>query len=172
VPFQSAFVHRIAVNKFTGTKQYDCDDNNNAINPSMLETQGNNQDDDCDGTSDENPTYTIGWCNTQWPSNVDVNWGDSTGDIYGRVYVDGITNAGGDPNLIMAKIGIAPADFTSFSEFRYFPATYNSACSGCGGVNYEYMANVRLAIILSLVSMNMYIYLHSVLMAGQIGYMV
>ncbi|MCX7958869.1 MAG: lamin tail domain-containing protein, partial [Deltaproteobacteria bacterium] len=129
------------ISKFTGTTAYDCDDSNLDVNPSKTEIMGNSTDDDCDGTSDENSTYTISWCNTQWPYTININWGDATGNIYGRVYVPGLTDASGDPNLIMVKLAIAPADYTSISEFKLFNATYNASCSGCGN-NYEYMANI------------------------------
>lgn len=84
------------------------------------------------------------WGNTQWPDEeITVTAGQETDMIFGQVYVDGITNAGGDPNLIMVEIGYGPAgsDPHTTQGWVWKKAEYNQLCAACGE-NYEYMATL------------------------------
>ena len=58
------------------------------------------------------PSYSIGWCVTQYPKTFEGAVGDKV-DIYGRVWIDGLTNTTVDATdvhpLVKAQFGGAPA---------------------------------------------------------------
>ncbi len=88
------------------------------------------------------PFYPVGYAVLQWPKTLDHTLGVApTGNIYGQVYVAGITDAGGDPASIWAQIGFGapgsdPSAWTTWADMDH-----NAGCS-CGN-NFEYFGTLR-----------------------------
>jgi hypothetical protein len=70
--------------------------------------------DDTATPADTSPIQRIGWCITQFPPFIDAAPGASSGPVYGRVFVAGITDGAdqGDPKL-EGQLGFAPDDGTA-----------------------------------------------------------
>jgi glycosidase len=89
------------------------------------------------------PYYPIGWAGLQWPPSISkVLSVDPTENIYGQVYVPGITNSGGDPEDILAQVGFGAPGSDPSTWMTWIKMAHNSACGGCGN-NYEYMGTLR-----------------------------
>ncbi len=89
---------------------------------------------------DAGPLFSIGWCDLQFPTTLDGTTGSSAGPVYGRVYVAGLTDSGGDAGEILAQVGFGPLGgdpATVDAGWRWAVSTFNPLCSGCGN-NYEY----------------------------------
>lgn len=57
------------------------------------------------------PHYTIDWANLQWPPSIVHTIGITpTEDIYGQVYIDGVTAAPGATPGLLAQVGFGPRD--------------------------------------------------------------
>ncbi len=86
------------------------------------------------------PAFPILYAALQWPPSIDQELRAApTDNVYGQVYVPGVTDAGGDPAQVLAQLGfglpgIIPADWTTWK-----PMTFNVTA----GNNYEYMGNMR-----------------------------
>ncbi|MBK9940312.1 MAG: fibronectin type III domain-containing protein [Kouleothrix sp.] len=57
------------------------------------------------------PHYTIGWANLQWPPTLThtISTATRTANVYGQVYIDGITNQTGATNSLRAQLGYGPS---------------------------------------------------------------
>ncbi len=60
--------------------------------------------------ADAQPRYTIGWANLQWPPTLahTISAVDRTDDVYGQVWIDGITNQPGATPTLIAQAGFGP----------------------------------------------------------------
>ncbi len=56
------------------------------------------------------PHYTIGWANLQWPPALThtISAIDRTDDVYGQVWIDGVTNQPGPTEGLRAQLGFGP----------------------------------------------------------------
>ncbi len=56
------------------------------------------------------PHYTIGWANTQWPPTLThtISVVNRTDNVYGQVWIDGVTNAPGPTPTLRAQLGFGP----------------------------------------------------------------
>ena len=56
------------------------------------------------------PHYTIGWANLQWPPALThmISTTDRTDDVYGQVWIDGVTNQPGATPGLIAQAGFGP----------------------------------------------------------------
>ncbi|HET9495100.1 MAG TPA: alpha-amylase family glycosyl hydrolase [Chloroflexia bacterium] len=56
------------------------------------------------------PHYTIGWANLQWPPDMAhmISTVNRTGNIYGQVWIDGVTNQPGPTEGLIAQAGYGP----------------------------------------------------------------
>jgi fibronectin type 3 domain-containing protein len=72
-----------------------------------------------DGTGNESgysnevsalPQYTIGWANLQWPPTLThtISPFNRTDDVYGQVWIDGVTNQPGPTSGLIAQVGFGP----------------------------------------------------------------
>lgn len=72
---------------------------------------------------DDYRNVAVGWAKLQWPPAITITLGQSTGDIYGRVYIHNVTNLPGEGRGIRAQVGYGnsadPAGWT------WFPMTFN-----------------------------------------------
>ena len=55
-----------------------------------------------------NAVLNIDWCNLHWPAETNTQPATPTGEVYGRVYVDGVTGGGSDPGVIDGELGFGP----------------------------------------------------------------
>lgn len=87
------------------------------------------------------PAYTIGWANLQWPFTITHTIGTSpTVDIYGQVWIDGITQAPGATPGLLAQVGYGPneSDPRANTAWTWYDAVYN----GQSGNNDEFKGNL------------------------------
>ncbi len=56
------------------------------------------------------PHYTIGWANLQWPPTLNhtISTINRTDNIYGQVWIDGVTNQPGQTASLQAQVGYGP----------------------------------------------------------------
>ncbi len=88
------------------------------------------------------PYYPIGWAGLQWPHSINhVLSVNPTENIYGQVWVPGITDVKGDPASIWAQVGFGAQGSDPSTWTTWKVMDQNSGCN-CGN-NYEYMANLR-----------------------------
>ena len=86
------------------------------------------------------PAFPIDSAWIQWPEAITHTLGVTpTQNIYGQVYVPGLTDGGGDPANIMAQLGYGPqdSDYTAWAVWKTM--TFNTVA----GSNFEYAANLR-----------------------------
>jgi hypothetical protein len=76
----------------------------------------------------------IGWCNTQWPMSISGP-ADGTEIVYGRLWIDGLTNLGSGPDpdaRIVAEVGAGPDGsdpVADAAQWVWFPAEINPGFS-------------------------------------------
>jgi glycosidase len=75
------------------------------------------------------PHPTIGWANTQWPPSIThvVSAINRTPDVYGQVWIDGVTNAPGNTDGLTAQLGYGPdgSDPASSNAWTWVDASFN-----------------------------------------------
>ncbi|MFW6070376.1 MAG: alpha-amylase family glycosyl hydrolase [bacterium] len=56
------------------------------------------------------PHYTIGWANLQWPPTINhtISAVQRTENIYGQVWIDGVTSQPGPTPTLLAQVGFGP----------------------------------------------------------------
>jgi glycosidase len=87
------------------------------------------------------PAFPIGYAVLQWPKTINQVITSNYTTVYGQIYVQGLTDSGGDPDAIQAQLGFGapgsdPAGWTTWS-----PMSYNSGHTGDN--NYEYQGGIR-----------------------------
>jgi len=68
-------------------------------------------------------SVVVGWAKLQWPPAITITLGQSTGDIYGRVYIRNVTSLPGEGRGIRAEVGYGTS--TDPAGWTWFPMTYN-----------------------------------------------
>ena len=76
------------------------------------------------GTVRDYRNVVVGWANLQWPTAITITLGQSTGDIYGRVYIQNVTDPPGEGRGIRAEVGYGTA--SNPAAWTWFPMTYNT----------------------------------------------
>jgi len=82
---------------------------------------------------DDYRNVVVGWAILQWPPSITINLGQSTGNIYGRLYISNVTNPAGEGRGIRAQVGYGNS--TDPATWSWFPMTYNTD----NGNNDEFM---------------------------------
>jgi glycosidase len=75
------------------------------------------------------PHYKIGWANLQWPPTIDhtISTVNRTPDIYGQVWIDGVTNQPGATPGLKAQVGYGPAGSSpTGADWTWTDATFNT----------------------------------------------
>ena len=89
------------------------------------------------------PHYTIGWANLQWPPTLSytLNTATRTDNVYGQVWIDGVTNAPGATPSLMAQLGYGPSGSkpAGNSAWQWVDASFN----GNAGNNDEFVASLQ-----------------------------
>jgi hypothetical protein len=86
-------------------------------------------------------THCVDWCNIQWPEATSTGVGDPTENIYGRVYIAGLTGAGSASPLVNAELGYGPEGANPQTD----PTSYtwvNAAFNLSVGNDDEYMTTL------------------------------
>ncbi|HFD38336.1 MAG TPA: DUF11 domain-containing protein [Anaerolineae bacterium] len=89
----------------------------NTYNRSLTVTQSFQQQDDY-------RDVVISWARLQWPSTLTVNLGETSDSVYGRLFVNNVTNPAGEGRGLQAQVGygndVDPANWS------WSPMTYNT----------------------------------------------
>ena len=76
------------------------------------------------------PHFTIGWANLQWPPSMihTISVVDRTDNVYGQVWIDGVTNQPGATESLRAQLGFGPdgSDPDGNSDWVWVDATFNA----------------------------------------------
>jgi len=83
---------------------------------------------------------SIGWGNLQWPFSISVVVGDTTENIYGQVWMGGVTDSLGQGAGITAELGYGADGSTPDGTWTWFTATYFG--DDTSGNNDEYVYNL------------------------------
>ncbi|HTP06910.1 MAG TPA: alpha-amylase family glycosyl hydrolase [Anaerolineae bacterium] len=86
------------------------------------------------------PAFPIGYAVLQWPKTISQAITANYTTVYGQIYVQGLTDVGGDPNAIIAQLGFGATGSDPLT-WAWRPMTYNSGHTGDN--NYEYMGGIR-----------------------------
>jgi len=89
----------------------------------------------------------INWCNLQWPPSTTITPGVPTENIYGQIWIEGVTPDPGAP--IVAELGYGPHGSFPYDtttglpnpDWTWVPAAYNTSYTGN---NNEYMAQLTI----------------------------
>ena len=88
------------------------------------------------------PRYVVGFAHLQWPPTLEhtISTTDRTGDVYGQVWIDGVTNQGGPTASLRAELGFGPdgSDPAGNAAWTWVAATFN----GDVGNNDEWKASL------------------------------
>lgn len=96
------------------------------------------------------PAATVDWCTLQWPAATQTPEGVDSELIFGRVYVQGITNGNGQGQGLQSELGYgAPgSDPATDASWHWIPAQYNVSVDGLSQgdlANDEYMARLNVS---------------------------
>lgn len=83
------------------------------------------------GTSNEAsavPSYTIGWANLQWPPTLSDTASATllTDNIYGQIWIDGITNQPGATPGLLAQVGYGDSTNKADGSWQWFDMAFFS----------------------------------------------
>ena len=88
------------------------------------------------------PHLSIGWANTQWPTTLThtISVSDRTENVYGQVWIDGVTDQPGPAPTLQAQLGYGPlgSDPAVDSTWVWVDAAFNTNA----GNNDEFMASL------------------------------
>jgi hypothetical protein len=96
------------------------------------------------GEAAATPSFPIGYAILQWPKETSVVRGQTTENIYGQVYVAGLTDAGAPASAILAQVGFGGQGSDPAAWTTWRPMTINA---GCCGNNFEYQGTLRPATV-------------------------
>jgi glycosidase len=86
------------------------------------------------------PAFPINEAFIQYPPTITKTINATPDTVYGQIFIDGLTNAGGDPDSVLAQVGFgAPA--TDPAAWNWQPMTYNAGHTG--DQYYEYQGQIR-----------------------------
>jgi glycosidase len=89
------------------------------------------------------PHLTIGWANLQWPPSLThtISATSRTGDVYGQVWIDGVTNQAGATDTLQAQLGFGPdgSDPSGNAAWTWVDASFNVDA----GNNDEFVASMQ-----------------------------
>ncbi len=92
-----------------------------------------------EGTFEFSDFSAVGWCNLQWPPQIELNQGE-TETVYAQMWISGITEEEGPTPNVNAYIGVYDenTDPANWPEEAWIPADFNVDV----GNNDEYMAEI------------------------------
>ena len=86
------------------------------------------------------PSYTIDWAGLQWPPSIDhtISTANATGDIYGQLYINGVTSAPGATPGILAEVGYGDSNDVNDGSWAWTAMSFNVDV----GNNDEFVGNL------------------------------
>lgn len=75
------------------------------------------------------PAYAIGWANLQWPPTLahTISIVNRTDDVYGQVWIDGVTQNSGATETLIAEAGYGPVGSNpATASWTWVPATFGN----------------------------------------------
>ncbi|MCB8961571.1 MAG: alpha amylase N-terminal ig-like domain-containing protein, partial [Ardenticatenales bacterium] len=83
------------------------------------------------GSSNEvaaTPAYSIGWANLQWPPalNHTISAVNRTENVYGQIWIDGVTSIPGATPGLLAQVGYGPVGTTASDSWSWAPLAFNA----------------------------------------------
>jgi len=99
-----------------------------------------NEGDNSTNEANATPAFPIGYAVLQSPMTISHVVRASFDTVYGRVYIAGLTNAGGDPASVLAQVGYGAAN-SNPTGWNWKPMTFNAGHTGDN--NYEYQGGLR-----------------------------
>ncbi len=88
------------------------------------------------------PHYSIGWANLQWPPTLThtISTVNRTGNVYGQVWIDGVTSQPGKTPTLSAQLGFGPvgSDPAGNPDWAWVDASFNVDA----GNNDEFVASL------------------------------
>ncbi|MBN1920232.1 MAG: ExeM/NucH family extracellular endonuclease [Anaerolineae bacterium] len=75
-------------------------------------------------TVDDYRNVAVGWANLQWPQTMTGTMGIATDDIYGRLYIQNVTNPAGEGRGLKAEVGYG--DNADPSNWDWFPMIFHT----------------------------------------------
>lgn len=111
--------------------------------PSALTTisYNNNSGSNYSYTIGAPPPPPVGWANLQWPPNGSIDGGNEF-NVYGQVWIDGITSDPGATTGLQAWVGYSTSDTDPSTWTNWVPCTFNVQ----SGNNDEFVCNLGAAI--------------------------
>lgn len=84
--------------------------------------------------------YSIGWANLQWPPSMNhtISAVNRTENIYGQIWIDGVTSQPGATPGLLAQVGFGPNGSTPDDSWTWEPMSFN----GDIGNNDEYVGSL------------------------------
>jgi hypothetical protein len=73
------------------------------------------------------PAYSIGWANLQWPDKIThtISTINATEKIYGRIWIDGVTNQPGATPGLLAQVGFGAVGSTPDDSWTWSDMAFN-----------------------------------------------
>ena len=86
------------------------------------------------------PRLSLGWANLQWPPSMThtISVTDRTDNVYGQVWIDGVTNQPGATEGLRAQLGFGPDGSTPDDTWTWVDAAFNTDA----GNNDEFVASM------------------------------
>ena len=131
----------VKIGTTTGTTYTDADVNNGTTYYYVVrgvDALGNEGADSNEANA--TPAFPIGYAVLQWPKTINQAITANYTTVYGQIYVQGLTDAGGDPGTIIAQLGFG-APGSDPASWAWQPMSYNPGHTGDN--NYEYVGNLR-----------------------------
>jgi glycosidase/PKD repeat protein len=86
------------------------------------------------------PAYAIGWANLQWPPTINhtISAVNPTDNIYGQIWIDGVTSVPGATPGLQAQVGYGPDTTPAGPDWVWYAMAFNADA----GNNDEYAGNL------------------------------
>ncbi len=92
--------------------------------------------------ADATPAFPIGYAVLQWPKTINQVITANYTTVYGQIYIQGLTDSGGDPGAILAQLAFG-APGSDPAGWAWYPMSFNVR----SGNNYEYMGGIRADVV-------------------------
>ena len=86
------------------------------------------------------PAYSIGWANLQWPPTINhtISAINGTENVYGQIWIDGVTSQAGATPGLLAQVGFGPVGSAPDNSWTWSAMTFNADV----GNNDEYVGSM------------------------------
>lgn len=95
---------------------------------------------DSSNEANATPAFPIGYAVLQYPKTITQTITSTWTTVYGQVYIQGLTDSGGDPGAVLAQVAFG-AHGSDPATWNWRPMSYNPGHTGDN--NYEYQGSMR-----------------------------